>query len=219
MRKKPLVTASQLVLMIVGSALIYPYTYMQILVTPPSNQDIWIVLLLSAIYIIIINVPTLFIINKFRGLSASQKIQMILGKPIGKAAAVLYVLFFIFYSMNIMVINGIFIKIYLIPETPLWAITILMAIPAVYMSYKGAGTIGRTSSFFVILLLVSVIFFFVFGINKMNINEIKPILADSTFAQLNLGAFITAVRFSSILILFIFSFHINEKVHVIKVFG
>jgi spore germination protein KB len=53
----------------------------------------------------------------------------------------------------------------------------------------------------------------------MNINEIKPILADSTFAQLNLGAFITAVRFSSIMILFIFSFHMSDKVHVIKVFG
>ncbi len=44
--KKASITSVQLVLMSVGSALIFPYTFMPILRTPPANQDAWIVLLL-----------------------------------------------------------------------------------------------------------------------------------------------------------------------------
>jgi len=219
MRKKPLLTTVQLVFMAVGSALVFPYTFMPILVTPPANQDVWIVLPLALVYIGIINAPIMFLINKFRGRSANDTIGVILGKPAGKAAAVIFVLFFLYCSTACMMIMGQFIKIYLKPETPTWALLVFMAVPIAYMSYKGAGTIGRITLFFVPFLMFTIIFFFAFGFSQMDIKQIKPVLADSTFLQLNEGAFLTAARDSEILIFFVFSFYIGEKASIIKTYA
>lgn len=218
MRKKPLVTTPQLVFMTVGSAIIFPYTFMPILVTPPANQDVWIVLLMSVVYITLINAPILFLINKFRGCSALQTIEMILGKPLGKAAAAIYLLFFLFCLTACMMIMGQFIKVFLQAATPFWAIYFFLAVPLIYMSYKGVGTIGRGATFFVILTILAILFFFLFSFNKMDPKEIMPVLADSTFIQLNLGAFLTAARFSEILIFFVFSFYIGKKASVLKTY-
>lgn len=218
MRKKPLVSTPQLVLITVGSALLFPYTLMPILMSPPANQDVWIVLLLSVVYIIIISAPMLFIINKFKGYSAVQAIEVLFGKLLGKTVAVIYVLFFILYSVICMMAMEQFVNIFLLPETPIWSVAFFLAIPSAYMSYKGAGTIGRTAPFFVILLMFTIVFYFAFSINKMDPKELMPAISDSTFLKLNLGAFYNAASFPETLIFFIFSFYLSKKVSVLKTY-
>lgn len=218
MRKKPLVSTVQLVLLAVGSALVFPYTFMPILVSPPANQDVWIVFLMAVFYIIIINAPLLFIMNKFKGISASKAIETIMGKPLGKAVALIYVLFFLVCSTLCMDVMSQFIKTYLKPATPFWAITAFLAVPLAYMSYKGAGTIGRVAPFFVTFLMFTIGFFLVFAIPQMDPKDLQPVLAESTFLQLNLGAFYAAVRFSEILIFFVFSFYLGEKASILKTY-
>ena len=66
MTKKPAIGAAQLLFMSVGSALVFPYTFMPILTAPPANQDAWIVMFMAIAYIFIINAPLLFLMNKFR---------------------------------------------------------------------------------------------------------------------------------------------------------
>ncbi len=64
--KKPTITPVQLLLMAVGSALIFPYTFMPILNTPPANQDMWIVMFYAFVYILALNAPIAFLMNHFR---------------------------------------------------------------------------------------------------------------------------------------------------------
>ncbi len=216
---KPIITTVQLMMLAVGSALVFPYTFMPILNVPNSNQDVWFVLLLALVYILVINAPLLFLINKFRGLTVNQITETIMGKTIGKAAALVFVLFFIYCFIACSLITTHFMKSYLFSATPRWVLLLFSVVPVCYASYKGAGTIGRLSVFVVPFVMVTIVFFLLFGINKMDLSVFKPILADSTFLNLNLGAFLTASRYSEILIFFVFSCYLSKTASINKTYA
>lgn len=216
---KPIITTVQLMMLAVGSALVFPYTFMPILNVPNSNQDVWFVLLLALVYILVINAPLLFLINKFRGLTVNQITETIMGKTIGKAAALVFVLFFMYCFIACSLITTHFMKSYLFSATPRWVLLLFSVVPVCYASYKGAGTIGRLSVFVVPFVMVTIVFFLLFGINKMDLSVFKPILADSTFLNLNLGAFLTASRYSEILIFFVFSCYLSKTASINKTYA
>lgn len=217
--KKPIITTVQLMMLAVGSALVFPYTFMPILNTPNANQDVWIVLLLAFVYILVINAPLLFLMNKFRGLTVNQIVDAIMGKILGKAAALVFILFFMYCFIACSLITTHFMNSYLFSATPRWALMLFMVVPVCYASYKGAGTIGRLSVFIVPFVIVTILFFLLFGINKMDLSVLKPILTDSTFFDLNLGAFLTASRFSEILIFFVFSYYLSKQASINKTYA
>jgi len=205
-------------LMAVGSALVFPYTFMPILNAPPANQDVWIVLILTILYVFVLNFPVIFLINKFRGNSFNEIFEKILGKIFGKVIAFIYVLFFLYCFTACMLIMAIFINLYLFPGTPTWGLLLAFLIAASYAAYKGAGTIGRLATIFVPLILFTIVIFFIMGIDKMDLGILKPVLADSKFLDLNKGAFLTAARYSEILIFLTFSYYLQQEVNINKTY-
>jgi spore germination protein KB len=203
----------------VGRALVFPYTFMPILNTPNANQDVWIVLLLAFVYILIFNAPILFLINKFKGLTVNQIVETIVGKIVGKAALMMFVLFFIYCYIACSLITTHFMNSYLFTATPRWALLLFLVLPVCFASYRGAGTIGRLSVFIVPFVMFTILFFLVFGINRMDFSVLRPILTDSTFINLNISAFLTAARFSEILIFLVFSFYLGKKASVNKTYA
>ena len=218
MTTKPFLTSTQLLLMSVGSALAFPYTFMPILSAPPANQDAWVVLILTFVYILIINAPLLFIMNKFRGMEVNDTLDTILGKFFGKVVSLIFVLFFLYCFTACSLVNLLFINLYMFPESPSWGLLIFMAVPVSYAAYKGTGAIGRLSNFLVSFIILTIILFFFLGIKKMDFGELTPVLADSTFLELNEGAFLTASRYSEIMIFFVFSYYLNKKSSINKTY-
>jgi spore germination protein KB len=216
--KKPYVTSSQLLFLAVGSGTVFPYTFLPVINTPPANQDAWIVLIIAVIYIIVLNSPILYLIGKFRGLSINDMLDTVFGKFFGKVAALAFVLFFVFCITACTLITSAFINLYAFPDTPMWAMLVLALIPISYGAFKGAGTISRLAFFITPFIILTIILFFLLGIRDMNLNELKPVLADSTFLQLNLGAFLTAARYSEILIVLVFSYFVSEQINITKTF-
>ena len=96
MTRKTTLGPVQLLLMSVGSALVFPYTFMPILSASPRNQDVWVVLFMTSVYIFAIGAPLLFLMNKFRGVNAIEMSEIILGKVMGKVAALILVVFFLY---------------------------------------------------------------------------------------------------------------------------
>ncbi|MDD4003299.1 MAG: endospore germination permease [Clostridia bacterium] len=216
--KKNSITASQLVLLIVGSALIFPYTFLPVLETPPANQDVWACVILAIVYIILLSLPLLIILNKFRGFNVVEIFNMIFGKILSKFFLCIWLLFFIACHIACLIMMIIFIKIYVMPSSPEWGIMLFLVVPAAYGIYKGAGVIGRLSLFIVPLIIFSVLIFFVFSIPDMKLELIQPIFADSTFADINAGGMLTAARYSEIVIFFIFSYYVPKKTKLYKSF-
>ncbi len=216
---RPIITSVQLLMLAVGSALVFPYTLLPILSTPNANQDVWIVLLLALVYIAIINIPLLYIMSKFRGLTVNQITDTILGKYLGKPAAMVFVAIFFFCFMVCSLVTTHFMSTYLFPNTPRWVLLLFMIVPVCYASYKGAGTIGRLAVFIVPFVILTILFFVLFGITNFDFSVFQPVLADSDFASINLSAFLTAARFSEILIFLIFTYYLDRKVNIIKTYG
>jgi hypothetical protein len=134
--------------MSVGSALVFPYTFLPIISAPPANQDVWISAILMFVYILIINAPILFLMNKFRGMTANEMTEAILGKVFGKAAALVFVLFFVFCFTACTLITSIFINLFIFPDTPMWAFLLFLTVPSCYASYKGAAASRKIANAF-----------------------------------------------------------------------
>ncbi len=217
--KKPEISTTQLMLMAVGSSLVFPYTFMPILHTPNANQDVWFVLLLSFVYILIINAPILFLINKFRGFTVNQVVETIIGKYFGKPAILMFVVYFLFCSISCSLITTHFMNAFLFSGKPIWLLMLFLVVPTAYAAYKGAGTIGRLSLFVVPFMLLTILLFLFFGINNMDISLLQPVLTDSTFLDLNISAFLTASRYSEILIFFVFSYYLSKKSSINKTYA
>ncbi|MCX7614226.1 MAG: GerAB/ArcD/ProY family transporter, partial [Clostridiales bacterium] len=118
MTAKTNVSSVQLLLMGVGSALMFPKTFMPVLNSPPGNQDVWIVVILTFVYIIILNIPILFVVNKCRGLTINDMSEIILGKFFGKAACLLFAAFCLFCFTMCGALATAFTGISVLPETP-----------------------------------------------------------------------------------------------------
>lgn len=218
MSKKPMITSTQLLLLSVGSAMMFPYTFLPGLRTSPANQDAWFVSLLMLVYILILNTPLLFLTNKFRGMNVNEMCEIILGKFFEKIAAIIFILLFLFCYAACMLMSVIFLQLYIFPETPSWALILYTIVPIIYASYKGAGTICRLAAFTTPFIMLTIIVFFLLGIGKMDFSILQPVLKDSTFLELNQGAFVTASRFSETLIFLVFSYFLNKKVNINKTF-
>ncbi len=218
MNKKPVIRPAELLLMSVGNALIFPYTFMPIITSPPANQDVWAVLLLSTVYLPVLNFPILFLVNKFRGMSVNEVAETILGAFFGKIAALAFALFFIFCSMACLLITAVFISLYIFAQTPTWAVLLYMLVPVAYASYKGAGVIGRLAFFIVPFIIVTIIVFLLLGLKLMDFNVLLPVFSDSTFLELNKGAFLTAARYSEILVFFVFSHWLKKESSVNRIY-
>ena len=218
MTNKPKISTTQLIFLVVGSAILSPYTFLPVLNTPPANQDSWIVAILSTVYIVVLSLPILFFTNKYRGLSLNEISELILGKVIGKIVCVILALFFLFICILYTLMVIIFISTYLFPWTPVWALLIYGLIPVAYLVSKGAGTIGKISTFIVPYILLTILLFFIMGMDQFQIDILRPILADSNFWDINKGAFLTASRFPAVFIFIVFNVYFDEKVNINKTF-
>lgn len=218
MHERQNITPAQIVMMTVGSALMYPYTILPVINAPPQNQDAWITALLTTVFIILLSIPVLILMNKFRGFNINRMTEIISGKIAGKIFLFAFIAFFIFCYVACMLIMLVFVRIYVLQKTPEWAVLLYMSIPIIYGAYKGAGLIGRISLFIVPPMLFLAVAFFLFALPDMDLQAIMPILADSTFLDISLGAFLTASRYSDILIFLVFSYFLIKKASINKAF-
>lgn len=208
---KPTLTSNQIAFMIAGSSLMFPYTFLSLLRVTPANQDVWIVALLSFLFIIILNYPLLFLTEKFRGVDIVDTHELILGKTAGKLVSGLLCFFTFFCLTACMLSIALYIKQYVLSETPLWMMFLFLIVPFSFASIKGPGVIGRLAVFIVPLIVVTVAFFALLGLEDWDVQRILPILADSTVSEIGYGAFIAACRFSEVIILFLFSFFLSKE--------
>lgn len=214
MSKNIQISSSQVAAMMAGSSVMFPYTFLPVLRVGPANQDAWLVIVLSLLYTIVFSLPLLILSNKFRGLDFPELSETIAGKAAGKVATCVLSLFVFFCFFACMQAMAIYLKLYILAETPLWVINAFLLIPLTYASMKGAGTIGRLAVIVVPFIVVTIVFFFALGLKDMRLDNIMPIFADSTIADLNFGAMVTGARFSEIIILGVFSYYLKDNVSI-----
>jgi spore germination protein KB len=218
MEKKAVITSAQLLLALIWSRLMLTYTFMPVISAPPSNQDAWVVAILSAVYLALLSLPLLFLRNRFRGDPAVAITRTILGPFFGGISVLLFVLLALFCFCSCALMDVVFISATIFPETPPWALLMFILVPVGYAAYHGVGTLGRVSTFIVPYIFLTVLMFLFMGLKDMDLNVLKPVLADSTMLELNQGAFLSASISSEMLLFFVYGYFLEKNAKLNRIF-
>jgi len=209
---------SQALLLIISYRLLLALTYTPALVTTHANQDVWIMLLLSIPYAILISLPILYLGNKFNQYDFFEYTEMIAGKIIGKILAVLYsfafLSFFIFFS-------SVFIEILntaLYNQTPTIVNTVILLATCSYVVSKGIMNLARLGEIVIPFIIIVFLLLAVLGIGDYDFTVFLPILKESTFKDLNIGAIDISFRYIDVLVLAMLIPYLEDKKDVNKIF-
>lgn len=176
-------------------------TMMPVIHMGTANQDIWIMILLSFFYSIILALPILFLSNRFSNLTIIGYMEKIFGKLIGKIIGILYALFFLRITILFFYIALQMIRVAFMTELRCIVIIIVLVTLCLYATTRGLEVLARTADLFGPLVIFSLIFITILGINKTDLTLLLPIYKDSGFIGINLGAIEIGLLFTEIYIL------------------
>lgn len=120
------------------------------------KQDAWIAAILGIIIGVIVIWLFCLIIQWFPNLTFVEICEKILGKWIGKAVSLLFVSMAFIYAASLLYYSGTFLNIHLMPNTPMIALNLLLALAIVMGVRLGIETIARSAE---ILIFFSLYFF------------------------------------------------------------
>ncbi len=212
------ITSHQVVLLIIAYRSTIAFSYLPVVNTPPGNQDVWIVLLLSIPYTILICAPILFLSNKFNDLTLIEYMEKILGGILGKIVGIYYTMYFLVLTIYFVSVLTEILNTTMFPETPTWITVLIMIMTCAYVSYKGLSNIGRGAEVMVPFIIAVILILSILGCNKFDFKVLLPILKDSSFKQINIGAIDIALKFSDILILAMITPYLYEREKLNNIF-
>ncbi len=155
------ITAKQLVFLVNGSTVGMVWIYLPRLVSSEAGQNAWLVILISASYPII----SWLLLEKALRFYPQQNFVHVSWYLFGKAlGSILFVMVILYYTL----ISGIIIanvarlaNVYILPQTPLTVITIIVAVCAVFVAIKGINVTAwfdEISLYFIMLLMLAYCF-------------------------------------------------------------
>lgn len=216
--EKEKLSYNQVLLLIVVFRLILGLTYMPVVHVSVGNQDTWIILLLSIIYKLIFNFPLIYLSNKFNNYNLLEFADKIMGKFLGTIITVFYTIIFLLANILFATIFIEILDVALFPLTPTWFNTILAFITCAYISYKGLTGLSRFGEVVVPIIIGMTFFLVLLGIHNFDFGELLPIMSDSTFKEINIGAINSTFRFADILILIMMTPNLKNKKDLNKIF-
>lgn len=212
------ISSRQMILLITMCRTTSILTTMPAIYIQPSNQDIWIIIIISSFYTILFSSPLLFLANRFNYLTVIGYIEKIFGKVLGKIIGILYGMFFTALTVLFFYITVQMIRTSLLTSIkPLTTIFILMSCCTYFVS-KGIGVIAKSSELFVPLILGVIILFILLGYNKVDFTILLPIYKDSTFIDINYGSMLLSYIFVDMHVLAMIVPYIEDKKDINKTF-
>jgi spore germination protein KB len=183
-----------------------------------SNQDVWITEIVALFYIAIIGAPLLLLGKRFASLTPVEYFSLITGKLIGKILGALYAAFFLFIAIMDLALFDNVLRPINFPETPDYAIIFLALATCAYAVNKGLECIARAAEIFVPIIIIEFILYTILLIPEMDFKVFLPVLADSTFWEINSQAFNTAGRMNELVAFSMLVPSIDKKADINRIF-
>ncbi len=204
-----------------GICVIIIYTLGSSMIMAPwrgAGKDSWISIIIAMVMI----TPMLFVyarlVSIFPGKDFFDLQEQVFGKIIGKINS----FFLVFFSIHLAILvnrnTSEFIQIMNFPETPIYFISLIIGILAIWIVKAGIEVIGRFASFVLPLVLILVAALTMLLIPKIVIDNLKPILYNG-FTPV-IGGAISAFGFpfaETFLLSFVFS-SLKNKNKVFKIY-
>lgn len=210
------ISSWHMICLIVVSRIMHEYSYLPILLTVPRTQDTWLQAIGSILYTVLFSLPILILINKFKNKETLTIFSKIWGKLGSKIITFIMVLFLLFCGTACLSLAISFISSHLFYKTPFYITTLFILVPSLYISSKGLVTVSKLASLVFIMIVSTIIFFFLLGLPQMDFSKLLPIAQDTSLWTLNYGAIIEASKFSDVIILFFLYFHLDNVKNINK---
>lgn len=145
-----------------------------------AEQDSWISLLLSQIFVLPMMLVYARIMKLFPEKNIYEVVEILFGKIVGKILAVLLSWYAIHLAALVLRNFSEFIEITSMPETPQLPLMIIMILVIVYMVKSGTEILGRWAlvSFFIMVFIM--FFTAAMLLNQMNFDNFLPMMNHST---------------------------------------
>lgn len=160
------------------------------------KQDAWLAILFGMGGGILLFIVYSYLFKQFPELPLTCYIEKIFGKMIGRILAIVYIVYFLYIAARVLRDFADLIVSQFLPETPLFAVALMIMATIVYGCFLGFEVIARTGEvFFPWYNLMGVLFtgfIFVSGLPK--IENLQPIL-DGGWKPFFTSAFPTVLTF------------------------
>ena len=156
-------------LFIIGSSIV-------LTVAGKAKKDVWIAIILSiltALPIVLVHARLLVI---FPGRDLYDVLELVFGKLMGRGISLLFIGFSFFLGGLVLRVFGDFISTVSFLDTPKIVPMLVIAVLCIWAVKEGIETMGRWAEFFLIGTIVLILTVSLLLINKMNINNLRPIL-------------------------------------------
>ncbi|WFA09924.1 GerAB/ArcD/ProY family transporter [Tissierella sp. Yu-01] len=208
----------QIIGFLIVARLSFSISRMPALDIPPHNQNQWIMVLLSFVYVLIVYIPLVFLTNKFCNYSMVEYMKIIYGKLIGKVMGFLYGLYFAVGVVNSLTLQTELVTSSILPDSSNLVITVVVLITCAYISTRGVVTIFRGVDIIFPAVMITLLGLLLLGFNNIDFSIFLPIINDSSFLDINHGALILTLQFTDAFILLMVVSELEYKKDINKIF-
>lgn len=170
------ISIRQATLLMVLTILATAILFLPSIATVQAGQDAWISALIATANGIIISLLVVTLMRRFPEQTIIQYSEDILGKFLGKIVGLGYFWFFLHTNAIIIREFGDFLVAAFMPKTPLIVFNSMIVILAVLAIRSGLEPLGRLNEWIFILFSSILIFFTVFLIHEMQVENFLPVL-------------------------------------------
>jgi spore germination protein KB len=164
--------ASMIILFQIGSTSLF-------LLASDAGKDAWISVLIAMLAGLLLLVwVTLPIYRREPGTNLVELLMSYFGKPIGFILSVFYILYFSYQSVRNVREFGDLSILYLLPQTPLWVIMLIVCLIAGYAIFLGIDVFFRMGEVLlpIVLLIYALLFLFIILSGLFQLNHLLPVL-------------------------------------------
>lgn len=176
-----------------------------------AKQDSWLAILLA----MVLSVPLFFIYARLLALYPGKDLFLIMEAIFGRVIGRLVILCYVWYAFHLgaLVMRNFieFIVIVSLPETPKYAVGIMMALVCIWGVKSGIEVLGRWTSFILPVILLAILVVTLLTIPRIKLENLKPVLANGMqpVVKGTLSAF--SFPFAESVLLISFLGHLNKK--------
>jgi spore germination protein KB len=184
-----------------------------------AKQDAWIVAIFGTGFSLLVIWLYCTIAEWFPHLTFTKIIEKLFGKWVGTIVSLLFVSFSFIYATTLLAHSGTFLKINALPNTPMVALNILIALIVVMGVRLGLETVARSAEILILVFFVLFLILVVFISPQIKLENIQPVFEVNakTIVQSSFFLVVTS-SVNAVVLLMIFPAFINKTKQAKKSF-
>jgi len=199
--------------------LITVFTLGDFLIINPSKaamQDAWLAILIALFggYVLLGIYLGIYLLNPSQTLI--EILRKYFGKFIGSIIGIMYVWYFIHIGSVVLRTISEYMVIANYPETPLFFITIIIALPMLYVLRKGLEVLVRLSELVIPLMYLVFITFTFLTISLHDISNLHPFLEKGIGPVLKVSFGVVTFPFGEIVVFLMIFPYLNDKEKIVR---